>query len=60
MKDTTAQDTIAPEKRAKESNIPPTRMASAATVLTTSPAGISSVSAVPVVAMCRPISWIVR
>ena len=49
MNETTIHATMAPAKRAKMSYAPPTRMASAATVLTTSPAGISSVTAVPVV-----------
>ena len=51
MNDTTIQATIDPTKRARTSYAPPIRIASAATVLTTSPDGISSVRAVPVVAM---------
>ena len=42
--------TMAPAKRADTSNIPPTRIASAATVLTTSPEGMAAGSAVPVAA----------
>ena len=52
--------TIAPAKRADTSNMPPMRIASAATVLTTSPEGIVAGSAGPVVAAWRPTSWIVR
>ena len=55
MKDTTSQDTIDPMNRASESKVPPTRIASAITVLTTSPAGISSVRASPVAVMWRPM-----
>ena len=49
--ETTSHATMAPMKRAKTSYAPPMRMASAATVLTMSPEGISSVSAVPVEAI---------
>ena len=60
MNETTIHDTMAPEKRASTSKAPPILMASAATVFTTSPAGISSVRAAPVEEMWRPMSWIVR